>query len=61
MAFNATNFNRETFDNYNTRVSLSLDLANNFKTLDSLLKKERIDYKVYDRDLILRDSLFINQ
>lgn len=61
LVFNAANFNRETFDNYNTRVSLSLDLTNNFKTLDSLLKKERIDYKVYDRDLILKDSLFINK
>ncbi|WP_300691567.1 hypothetical protein [Chryseobacterium sp.] len=61
LVFNATNFNRETFENYNTRVSLSLDLTKNFKTLDSLLKRERIDYKVYDRDLILKDSLFINK
>lgn len=61
LVFNATNFNRETFYGQNTRVSLSLDLTNNFTILDSLLKRERIDYKVYNRNLILEDSLFINK
>ncbi|MDR6547608.1 hypothetical protein J2810_003693 [Chryseobacterium rhizosphaerae] len=60
LAFNSTDFNRKTFFNENTRIALGLDLTSNFNVLDSLLKAEKIDYKVYDRNLILNDSLFIN-
>lgn len=61
LVFNANKFNRETFHDKNARISLSLDLAHNFKILDSLLKKEKINYKIYDRDILLKDSLFINK
>lgn len=61
LVFNGHDFNQDTFTNKNTRLSLGLDLSNNFKILDSLLKKEKIDYTIYNKDLILKDSLFINK
>lgn len=61
LIFNAHDFNQNTFYNQNTRISLSMDTSDNFKVLDSLLKKEKINYTVYDRSFFLKDSIYINR
>ncbi|UKB85671.1 hypothetical protein LF887_08625 [Chryseobacterium sp. MEBOG06] len=60
--FNSNKMNDKTFNEENARISADWEFYEpRAKVLDSLLKKERVDYKVYDRDLILKDSLFINK
>ncbi|MEA1850505.1 MULTISPECIES: hypothetical protein [unclassified Chryseobacterium] len=45
-----------------SRISFNIiNQSENIKALDSLLKKEKIDYTIYNKDLILKDSLFINK
>jgi len=49
------------YDNL-SKINLSIiDYPNNFKILDSLLEKEKIDYQVYRKLPYLKDSLFINK
>ncbi|MDR6547606.1 hypothetical protein J2810_003691 [Chryseobacterium rhizosphaerae] len=62
ICFNSYKVNNETFYDKNTRVAADWEFfAPRAKILDSLLKKEKIDYTVYDRNIVLKDSLFINK
>ncbi len=45
-----------------SRINLDIiDNSENIKALDSLLKKEKINYIIYNKDFILKDSLFVNK
>ncbi len=61
IVFNANYYNKNTLNNKSSRISLGLDFPKNFKILDSLLKKEKINYSIYDKSSILKDTLFINK
>ncbi len=55
------NCNGIFFDNL-SKVDLSIiNNSYNFKILDSLLKKEKLTYTIYNKNLVLKDSLFINK
>ncbi|WP_370901598.1 hypothetical protein [Chryseobacterium gossypii] len=62
ICFNSYKINNETLYDKNTRVAANWDLFEpRAKILDSLLKKEKINYMVYNRNLVLKDLLFINR
>lgn len=50
------------FNDNLSRISLNIiNDSGNLKVLDSLVKKEKIDYEVYIKSPYLKDSLFINK
>ncbi len=44
-----------------SKIIVGIRDADDIKVLDSLLKKEKIDYNIYRKSLYLKDSLFINR
>jgi len=62
ICFNSYKVNNKTLFDKKSRISANWEFFEpRAKILDSLLKKEKINYHVYDKNPFLKDSLFINK